>query len=109
MQRAINENLYHREKQITYNKEHNITPQAIKKKIENILPTSEKTSKKESSKKSSLEQKAKIKDLEKQTSDVKLLVRILERKMKDCVKTLDFMQAAVYRDEIEKLKKENNL
>lgn len=109
MQRAINENLYHREKQIAYNKEHNITPQAIKKKIENILPTSEKTSKKESSKKSSLEQKAKIKDLEKQTSDVKLLVRILERKMKDCVKTLDFMQAAVYRDEIEKLKKENNL
>ncbi|MDO5759924.1 MAG: excinuclease ABC subunit UvrB [Bacteroidota bacterium] len=107
MQRAIEENLYHRKKQQAYNTEHGITPTAIKKKIENILPTSEKTKEVETAKKTRAEQKTKIKELEKETTDKKTLIRILERKMKECAKNLDFMQAAIYRDEIERLKQTN--
>ncbi len=105
MQRAIDENLYHRQKQQAYNTEHGITPKAIKKKIENILPNSEKYRESITRKKTEVEKKIKLKDLEKENTDTKTLIRILERKMKDCVKSLDFMQAAVYRDEIEQLKK----
>ena len=35
------------------------------------------------------------------------LIKQLEKKMNDAVKTLDFLQAAVYRDEIKKLKNQN--
>lgn len=106
MQRAIDENLYHRKKQQAYNEEHGITPKAIVKKIENILPISDKAKEELSAKKTKAEQKVKIKELENKTTDKKTLIRILERKMKDCVKNLDFMQAATYRDEIARLKKE---
>ncbi len=106
MQRAIDENLYHRKKQQAYNQEHGITPKAIVKKIENILPISDKAKEELSAKKTKSEQKIKIKELENKTTDKKTLIRILERKMKDYVKNLDFMQAAVYRDEIARLKKE---
>lgn len=106
MQRAIDENLYHRKKQQAYNEEHGITPKAIVKKIENILPISDKAKEELSAKRTKAEQKVKIKELENKTTDKKTLIRILERKMKDCVKNLDFMQAATYRDEIARLKKE---
>lgn len=106
MQRAIDENLYHRKKQQAYNEKHGITPKAIVKKIENILPISDKAKEELSAKKTKAEQKVKIKELENKTTDKKTLIRILERKMKDCVKNLDFMQAATYRDEIARLKKE---
>lgn len=106
MQRAIDENLYHRKKQQAYNEEHGIIPKAIVKKIENILPISDKAKEELSAKKTKAEQKVKIKELENKTTDKKTLIRILERKMKDCVKNLDFMQAATYRDEIARLKKE---
>ena len=109
MKRAIDENLRHRQKQIAYNEEHGITPQAIVKKIENILPTSEKQKEAENNQRAKKSAEERVKNIEKESTDVRTLIRILERKMKDCVKTLDFMQAAVYRDEIERLKKENKI
>ena len=104
MQRAINENLYHREKQMAYNKEHNITPKQVKRAIDSILPTGEKNvdnKEKTKAKTSAINDANKIKENYK---DKNVIIRQLERKMQECVKNLDFMQAAVYRDEIQKLK-----
>ncbi|MBQ9312013.1 MAG: excinuclease ABC subunit UvrB [Bacteroidales bacterium] len=104
MQRAINENLYHREKQMAYNKEHNITPKQVKRAIDSILPTGEKSvdnKEKTKAKTSAINDANKIKENYK---DKNVIIRQLERKMQECVKNLDFMQAAVYRDEIQKLK-----
>lgn len=103
MQRAIDENHHNREKQIQYNKEHNITPHQIEKKIESILPTKEPDKPKIDAK--SLRNIEKIKNANNR-DDKQKIIKQLEKKMNDCVKTLDFLQAAVYRDEIERLKKE---
>lgn len=104
MQRTIDENLRHRKKQTDYNKEHHITPHAVVKKIENILPTSEKTNKEQLSNKENVRAKSAVSQIKSKAQDEKELIRLLERKMKDCVKSLDFMQAAVYRDEIKKIR-----
>jgi excinuclease ABC subunit B len=103
MQRAIDENHHNREKQIQYNKEHNITPHQIEKKIESVLPTKEPDKPKIDAK--SLRNIEKIKNANNR-DDKQKIIKQLEKKMNDCVKTLDFLQAAVYRDEIERLKKE---
>ena len=105
MQRAIDENHHNREKQIAYNKQHNIVPKQVKREIDNILPQSEKkeADKQHKASQSKAKQEAqKITAQENKTNEY--LIKQLEKKMNDAVKTLDFLQAAVYRDEIKKLK-----
>ncbi len=114
MQRTIDMNRHNREKQIAYNKEHNITPTQVKREIDNILPQSEKKIEEQLHKS---EQKKAKKEIEKivckqnENNQVfqskESLIKQLEKKMNDAVKTLDFLQAAVYRDEIKKLKNQN--
>lgn len=114
MQRTIDMNRHNRKKQIAYNKEHNITPTQVKREIDNILPQSEKKIEEQSHKN---EQKKAKKEIEKIVSrqnennqiyqSKESLIKQLEKKMNDAVKTLDFLQAAVYRDEIKKLKNQN--
>ena len=113
MQRTIDMNLHNREKQIAYNKEHNITPRQVKREIDTVLPQSEKKTEEQSHK---TEQKKAKKEIEKivisqkengkMTQTKEALIKQLEKKMNDAVKTLDFLQAAVYRDEIKRLKSE---
>lgn len=105
MQRAIDENHHNREKQIAYNKQYNIVPKQVKREIDNILPQSEKkeADKQHKASQSKAKQEAqKITAQENKTNEY--LIKQLEKKMNDAVKTLDFLQAAVYRDEIKKLK-----
>ena len=112
MKRTIDMNLHNRQKQIAYNKEHNIVPQQVKREIDTVLPQSDKKNEEISRK---YEQK-KAKEVEKIVSQSEengntkttkeYLIKQLEKKMNDAVKTLDFLQAAVYRDEIKKLKQE---
>jgi excinuclease ABC subunit B len=101
MEEAISETQRRREKQKAYNEEHGITPQTIKKAVQDIL-LRRKDEKKESEKVSI--------DLLKQSYNVlipeqrKKLITALEREMTELAKDLEFERAAVVRDEIESIK-----
>ncbi|MFQ3550113.1 MAG: excinuclease ABC subunit UvrB, partial [Armatimonadota bacterium] len=98
MKRAIDETNRRRAIQLAYNKEHNITPQTIKKAIRDIIeaekiPTAEEIS------------QGKIKADEMSIDQILSLIADLEKEMKKAAKALDFEQAAEIRDEIARLKK----
>ncbi len=89
MERAISETYRRREKQIEYNKEHNITPKTISKDVREILEISSKD--KSGKRRMSRDEKQ------------KLIIRLTEE-MKAAAKILEFEHAAYLRDKIEKLK-----
>ncbi len=103
MRRTIEMNKHNREKQMAYNKAHNIVPKQIKKDIENILPQSEKKVEETTRKGERNKAEKEVKKIVDTKQNKEVLIRQLERKMNDAVKKLDFLQAAVYRDEIKKL------
>lgn len=106
MRRTIEMNLHNREKQIAYNKEHHITPTQVKRDIDNILPQSEKKEVEKTVKAGQNKAKKEAEKIVSQEKNKEILIHQLEKKMNDAVKTLDFLQAAVYRDEIKRLKAE---
>ena len=103
MRRTIEMNKHNREKQMAYNKAHNIVPKQIKKDIENILPQSEKKVEETTRKGERNKAEKEVEKIVDTKQNKEALIRQLERKMNDAVKKLDFLQAAVYRDEIKKL------
>lgn len=92
MERAISETVRRRTIQEEYNKEHNITPQTIKKDVREVL---------EITSKDNLETK-KTKRMSKK--DREALINKLTREMKEAAKILEFEYAAFLRDKIEELK-----
>lgn len=106
MRRTIEMNKHNREKQMAYNKAHNIVPKQIKKDIENILPQSEKKIEETTRKGERNKAEKEVKKIVDTKQNKEALIRQLERKMNDAVKKLDFLQAAVYRDEIKKLQEQ---
>jgi excinuclease ABC subunit B len=103
MAKAISETERRRALQARYNEEHGITPQTIKKEIQDILVR--RTREKQDAEKLSI-------DIMKQNTNLlnpdqkKKLIRALEKEMLERAKNLEFEQAAVIRDEIMKLKGE---
>ncbi|MBT3275953.1 MAG: excinuclease ABC subunit B [Spirochaetales bacterium] len=101
MKVAIDETRRRRNIQEVYNAEHGITPQTIKKAIQDIL-----IRRKDEKKKT---EQISI-DLLKKSFNILVpdqrskLIRALEREMLELAKDLEFEQAAVVRDEIESLK-----
>ena len=91
MEKAITETYRRREKQIAYNKEHNIVPETIKKGVREVLEISSKD-------------KGDRKKMSRSEKD-KLIARLTEE-MKAAAKILEFEHAAYLRDRIEKLKSE---
>ena len=96
MKRAIDETNRRREKQMVYNKEHNITPVSVKKEIKNIMgsiyemdyftvPLAEE-------------------EAEYRYRDVEDLIRQMEKDMIDHAKNLNFEEAAKLRDKIADIK-----
>jgi len=100
MQKTIDETNYRREKQMTYNKENNITPMALKKNLDSALAKNSVSTyhfQKE-------EMRAAEPDLKYITEDQKeKLIREKRKAMEKAAKELDFMQAAKLRDEIKML------
>ena len=106
MQRAISETNRRRFKQVSYNKQHGIDPQSIRKKVSDILqaaglaaeaPTPYKTGKK----------KRASRDLTGVPRDeLPRLIQALEEEMREAAKELRFEYAARLRDEINDLKRE---
>ncbi|MGB8218413.1 MAG: excinuclease ABC subunit UvrB [Candidatus Methanoperedens sp.] len=85
MQRAIDETNRRRERQVEYNKEHNITPQTIRKAVEPRAVTEEAAPSKE---------------------EIFNYIIELEAEMHRAAKNLEFEKAAEIRDRIGKLRKE---
>ena len=102
MQRAMDENKKNRKKQEAYNIKHNITPQQIVKNISTLL-SYDKLDEIEAIM-PKIEEGKTIYRTEKEKQKA---IRNLEKLMQDAVKELDFLVAARYRDEIERIKRDN--
>ncbi len=100
MQKTIDETNYRREKQMSYNKEHNITPKALNKSLDSVLAKNSVSTyhfEKE-------ELRAAEPDLAYLTQDQKeKLIRDKRKAMEKAAKDLNFMEAAKLRDEIKSL------
>jgi|TARA_R100000306_G_scaffold577_7_gene1403 excinuclease ABC subunit B len=103
MQKTIDETEYRREKQIAYNKQHNITPTAIKKSFENTLAKSKQEA-------YTFETADTLAAAEPEDSyltkpQIEKKIRDTRKAMEKSAKELDFMMAAKLRDKIKSLQK----
>ncbi|HDV7284259.1 TPA: excinuclease ABC subunit B [Mannheimia haemolytica] len=104
MQKAITETERRREKQMKYNEEHGITPQALNKKVGELLDIGQSDKPKRG--------KQAVKKAENSASDYKPKSRkelekelkTLEQQMRDFAKDLEFEKAAAVRDKLQQLK-----
>tara|TARA_R110002049_G_scaffold147342_2_gene310178 strand:+ start:1443 stop:3470 length:2028 start_codon:yes stop_codon:yes gene_type:complete len=104
MQRAIEETDRRRTKQQEYNKKHNITPRSVEKSIGNIMEGAQSRYDQQRYKQ--------MRDIAEVNGDYEVLtpalaikqIQILEQKMYDFARNLEFEDAARIRDEIQRLK-----
>jgi len=97
MRAAIDESERRRKKQIRYNEEHGITPQTIKKSIEQVMATT------------GVADARKIEELDlghepKNEEERLATIARLQEEMKETADQLDFEKAVIYRDRISELK-----
>ncbi len=97
MRAAIDESERRRKKQIRYNEEHGITPQTIKKSIEQVMATT------------GVADARKIEELDlghepKNEEERLATIARLQEEMKEAADQLDFEKAVIYRDRISELK-----
>ncbi len=103
MQLTIDETIRRREKQMTYNKENNVTPKQIKKNIDDSLTKTNITSYQYDS--------AALKVAEQELAylpkpEIEKRIRDRQKLMEQAAKALDFIAAAQLRDEIKVLKEQ---
>jgi excinuclease ABC subunit B len=109
IKRAVSETDRRRKIQIAYNKKHNITPKTIEKNIKNILEEFGITPKKSGTLSRKQRRQGEILKLD-LTGDKRPMEEIIkdkESQMKRAAKELEFELAAILRDEIYQLRKEN--
>lgn len=101
MERAISETARRREKQEAFNKVHGIVPRTIQKKVVDLIKLTKVEEDNTAAKGYTAKtvKKLKSRELDKQ-------IRLMEKKMKEAAKQLDFELAAEYRDQLILLKGE---
>jgi excinuclease ABC subunit B len=98
---AIKETERRREIQMEYNREHGITPQTIKKEIHDIITRrADEKQKAQMVNIDAMKEQANLLD----PAQKKKLLRALEKEMLEKAKNLEFEEAALLRDEIDKIK-----
>ena len=102
MKQAISETEHRRQVQMAYNQEHHITPKTIVKEVQDIIERENKDEQ-ENFKQDLKIQKAGYNLLEK--GDRKKYIKALEKQMLECAKDLKYEEAAMIRDEIERVTK----
>ncbi len=103
MQRAMDETERRRNKQLAFNKKHNIQPKGINKKIADIMEGAVVAGK--SKRRKVAEQEAGyILDSSEQKKPTWEQIKVLENKMYEAAKDLEFEKAAAIRDQIQQLK-----
>lgn len=95
MQKTIDETQYRRAKQMAYNERNNITPQALNKALDNTFERSNPSSS------LSIIKKEDIAYLSKEALQAK--IRDARKEMEKAAKDMDFIRAAHFRDEIERM------
>ncbi len=103
MKEAIKETFRRREIQQKYNEEHGITPETVKKAVQDIL-LRKADKKKEAEKMTVAVMKENVNLLD--PAQKKKLIKALEKEMLEKAKNMEFEEAAVLRDEIADLKGE---
>ena len=103
MQKTIDETNYRRAKQIQYNKDNKITPTALNKSLDSVLA------------KNSVATHAQELEARKEAEEenryltkpqIEKKIRTLRKAMEEAAKSLDFIEAANYRDEIKNLQEQ---
>jgi excinuclease ABC subunit B len=104
MRIAIDETQRRREKQVCYNKDHNITPQTIKKNIDDIMAsTTVAAGFQKTEKKTAKSEKDKFMNyLELDSKDK--IIELLSTEMEQAAAALEFERAAELRDRVAELK-----
>lgn len=104
MQKTIDETNYRREKQIQYNRENNITPKQINKKISESLVGRSKDFPDEKYTQKELLNKVAEEKTNYNSDDLEKLIAAKQKEMEVAAKNLDFIKAAKLRDELQVLK-----
>jgi excinuclease ABC subunit B len=99
IKRAIDETERRREKQLAYNKKHNITPQTIVKSIRDIMGDVEHARRRAVGRLADL-------DVSVGGGNIKRVIAEKKRQMREAADALDFETATIMRDEVRELEKE---
>lgn len=104
MQKAITETERRREKQMKYNEECSIVPQALNKKVGELLDIGQTDKPKRGKKSAKVSENFTASYTPKSRKELEKELKQLEQQMRDFAKDLEFEKAAVVRDKIQQIK-----
>ncbi len=103
MKKTIDETNYRREKQMDYNKKNNVTPKALNKSLDSALAKNSVATHAQE-----LEQRREAEEVNRYLTkpEIEKKIREVRKYMEKAAKSLDFIEAAKYRDEIKNLQEQ---